>query len=187
MDARMTDIVIAPCADSMVIAALHHATVTVAYRGYFPHAAPPTVAELETIWAERLADRTAVALLASRDGRPAGSVMARADPDFGEGQIVGLHVLPSQWGQHVGSALHDAALGVLSEAGYRTAGLWVIAANGRARHMYERRGWVLRPGIEQDAYGVTEVRYSLILPPRSRNHNTGDRIVVTADGQSSDG
>jgi ribosomal protein S18 acetylase RimI-like enzyme len=148
-------VAIAPCADAAVIAALHHATVTVAYRGYFPHSSPPTVTELQAIWATRLDDPTAVALLASRDGRPAGSVMARADPEFGEGQVVGLHVVPSHWGQHIGSALYDSALALLSEAGYRTAGLWVIAANQRARRMYEKRGWVLRPGVEQDDYGVT--------------------------------
>jgi GNAT superfamily N-acetyltransferase len=68
--------------------------------------------------------------------------MTRTDPKFGEGEIVGLHVLPSEWGQRIGSALHDAALAMLSGEGHRTAGLWVIAANQRARRMYERRGWL---------------------------------------------
>jgi len=67
-------------------------------------------------------------------------------------------------GKRVGSALHDAALAVLAEEGYRTAGLWVIAANERARRMYERRGWVLCPGAGQQSYGVTEVRYRRDLP-----------------------
>jgi ribosomal protein S18 acetylase RimI-like enzyme len=66
--------------------------------------------------------------------------MARADPGFPGGQLVGLHVLPSDWGTGIGSDLHDAALAVLSEAGYHDAGLWVIAGNTRARRMYERRG-----------------------------------------------
>jgi hypothetical protein len=96
----------------MLIAAVHHAAISVAYRGYFTHSPPPTVAELRAAWTARLADPTATAFLASRDGQPAGSVMARADPQFGEGQIVGSHVLPSQWGQRIGSALHDSALGV---------------------------------------------------------------------------
>jgi GNAT superfamily N-acetyltransferase len=68
-------------------------------------------------------------------------------------------VLSSEWGKGIGSGLHDAALAVLSEAGYRDAGLWVIAGNDRARRLYERRGWVRCPGVEQQAYGVTEVRY----------------------------
>jgi ribosomal protein S18 acetylase RimI-like enzyme len=155
---------ISPCADVEVLAALHQATVTVAYLGYFPDSPPPTVTGLRTIWAARLADPTAMALVACHGGRPVGSVMARADPEFGEGQVIGLHVLPAEWGQRIGSALLDAALAVLAQRGYRTAGLWVIAANERARHMYERRGWVLQPGVEQQSYGVTEVRYRRELP-----------------------
>ena len=72
----MTRITIAACAGAAVIAALHHAAIThaaitVAYRGYFPHSSAPTIAELQASWATRLKDPTAVALLATRDGRPA--------------------------------------------------------------------------------------------------------------------
>lgn len=160
----VADVTIVPRADPGVIAALHQATVAVAYREYFPDSPPPTVAELHAIWAERLADPTAVALVACRAGQPVGSVMARADPDFPGGQLVGLHVLPSEWGKGIGSGLHDAALAVLSEAGYHDAGLWVIAENNRARRMYERRGWVRCPRFEQQAYGVIEARYRRELP-----------------------
>jgi hypothetical protein len=86
----VADVAIVPCADAGVIAALHRATVAVAYRDYFPGSPPPAVAELEVIWAERLADPTAMALVACRGGRPVGSVMARADPDFPGGQLTGL-------------------------------------------------------------------------------------------------
>jgi hypothetical protein len=77
----VADVTIVPCADAGVIAALHRATVAVAYREYFPDSPPPTFAELQAIWAQRLADPTAVALVACRGARPVGSVMARADPD----------------------------------------------------------------------------------------------------------
>ena len=101
--------------------------------------------------------------MATRDGRPVGSVLTRADPDFPEGQLAGLHVLTTEWGQGIGGTLHDAAVAELTAVGYPAAGLWVIAANRRARRMYERRGWLLRPGIEQADYGATEVRYRLPL------------------------
>jgi ribosomal protein S18 acetylase RimI-like enzyme len=156
--------VIAPCADAAVIAALHEATVAVAYRQYFPDSAPPTFTELENTWIRRLARPDAVALVASQNGRPVGSVLARADPRFTGGQIAGLHVLPPEWGRRIGSALHDAALALLTEAGYRTVGLWVIAANHRARRMYERRGRKCCLGVEHDEYGATEVRYRRDLP-----------------------
>lgn len=140
----------------------------VAYRGFFPDSQPPSVAELQDLWSARLADPTAVVLLASSDGQPAGSVLAYADPQFGEGLIAGLHVLPSQWSQGIGAMLYDSAVNVLSEAGYRTAGAWVLAANERVRRMLERRGWILLPGVEQDENGAVEVRYQRELPTRTR-------------------
>lgn len=79
--------------------------------------------------------------------------------DSGEGEIVGLYVLPSEWGKRIGSTLLDSALEVLREAGNRSAGLWVLAANLRPRRMYQKRGWVLCPGVGQQAHGVSEVRY----------------------------
>lgn len=87
-------------------------------------------------------------------------MLVRQDPDFAdEGQIVGLHVLPGVWGRGFGSALHDAAIDLLATKGHQIAGLWVIAANQRARQMYEERGWILRTGVELTFMGVTEVRY----------------------------
>jgi GNAT superfamily N-acetyltransferase len=163
----MSQITIGRCAEPLTIAQIHAATVAVAYRPFFPGSPPPTVDMLARTWAARLADPTAVVLLATRDGRPVGSVLARADPQFPGGQLAGLHVLPSEWGERIGSALHDGALAALSAAGHRTAGLWVIAANDRARRMYERRGWTLQPGVEQVDYGISEVRYARPLPPAS--------------------
>lgn len=147
-------------ADPAVIAAVHEATVAVAYRPYFPDSPPPTRAELRGIWGERLADPTAVALVAYSSGRPVGAVMARADPEFpGEGQILGLHVVPSSWGQGIGGSLHDDALTVLRAGGHVVGGLWVIEANDRARGLYEHRGWALRPGVTKLAHAIPEVRY----------------------------
>lgn len=159
----MDEIAITPSADAAVIAGLHAATVGVAYRDFFPGGQPPTAAGLLLAWESRLADPTAVALVATRDGRPVGSVLARANHEFGEGELSALHVLPGEWGMGIGSALHDAALAELAAAGHRRAGLWVIAANERARGMYERRGWVLRPRVAQQYFGVTEVRYCLAM------------------------
>jgi GNAT superfamily N-acetyltransferase len=161
---------IAPSADVAVIAALRHAAITVAYRGYFPHTPATRDRRAAGHMGAHLADPTAVALLASRDGQSAGSVMARADPQLGEGQIVGLRVLPPEWGHGIGSALHDAALAALSRAGYRIAGPWVIAANQRAWRMYENRGWAM-PRSRKDDYGVIEVRYHRKLPAPAQDSN----------------
>ena len=160
----MDDIAITPSTDAEVIAGLHAATVRVAYRDFFPGGQPPTAAALRLAWESRLADPTAMALVATSGGRPVGSVLTRANHEFGEGELSALHVLPGEWGRGIGSALHDAALAALAAAGHRRAGLWVIEANERARWMYERRGWVLRPEVAQRYFGVTEVRYSRAIP-----------------------
>ncbi|HEV3381918.1 MAG TPA: GNAT family N-acetyltransferase [Trebonia sp.] len=156
----MDEVVIQRSADAAVLAEIHAAAVAVAYRPFFPADSPPPAAsQLREEWTSKLADPTAVALLATVDGRPAGMVLARADRRFPGGEMAGLHVLPAQWGKRIGSALHDVALDVLSHAGYDTAWLWVLAANDRARRMYERRGWSPRADIAQNYLGVPELRY----------------------------
>jgi ribosomal protein S18 acetylase RimI-like enzyme len=158
----MDDITIQTTLDAAAIARVHHRTVSVAYREFFPAgSAEPTVEDLTSLWAERLADQTARVMAASISGDFVGTVAVRRDPDFApEGQLLGLHVLPVSWGQGVGRALHDAALTALATQGYQAAGLWVIAANRRARRMYEKREWVLKPDVELDFLGVREVRYA---------------------------
>lgn len=155
----MGQVVIQHCTDAAVVAEIHWAAVSVAYRPFFPGRPVPTTAELCEEWRAALADPTAVALLATVDGRPAGSVMARADRQFPAGELHALHVMPAEWGRGIGSALHDSALDALAGAGYDTAWLWVLAANDRARRMYERRGWTPRTDIAQDYLGAQELRY----------------------------
>ena len=48
--------------------------------------------------------------------------------------------------------------------GYDTAWLWVLAANDRARRMYEHRGWTPCADTIRDYLGVQELRYSRLLP-----------------------
>lgn len=155
------DLRIEVTADPSLLAELHFHTVSIAYREFFPSdSPPPTILELTHVWEERLADDSACALAALRHGEPVGAVGVRQDPDFdSEGQLLGLHVLPDRWGQGIGGVLHDAAVESLKARAYARAGLWVIADNSRARRLYEKRGWVLRPGVELDYLGIREVRY----------------------------
>jgi GNAT superfamily N-acetyltransferase len=158
----MDDLAVQTTHDAAAIAHVHYRTVSAAYRDFFPSdSAQPTIEDLTSLWLKRLADPTATVMAASISGSVVGTVAVRRDPDFAqEGQLLGLHVLPDNWRRGVGSALHDSALTVLPTQGYRSVGLWVIAANCRARRMYENRGWILRPEIELDFLGVREVRYA---------------------------
>jgi GNAT superfamily N-acetyltransferase len=160
----MGRIAIQRCTDAATIAAIHQAAVSVAYRPFFSGSPPPTAAELCREWMSALADPTAVALLATVDRRPAGSVLIRADGQACGGELHALHVLPEQWGHGIGSALHDGAIDLLAGGGYDTAWLWVLAANDRARRMYEHRGWTPCADTIRDYLGVQELRYSRLLP-----------------------
>jgi ribosomal protein S18 acetylase RimI-like enzyme len=158
-------LVIETTTDPELLAFVHFKTISVAYKPFFPaNSSPPTALDLAKDWSERLADPSLTAFLARTTGRVNGAVAVRVDPDFdGEGQLMRLHVLPSEWRRGVGGALHDAALSHLACQGYHRAGLWVIAANTGARALYEARRWTLRPEYKLHVSGVTELRYDRSL------------------------
>jgi GNAT superfamily N-acetyltransferase len=140
--------------DVVALAALHLATVSFAYRDWFPPwAAAPAIDHLERLWREDV-DTAHAVLVAIAGGVVVGSAVARAS-----GDLARLHVLPSHWSRGIGSSLHDAALSVLRERGHERAGLWVIEQNARARRLYERNGWALDPTAQLVEVDVVEVRY----------------------------
>jgi RimJ/RimL family protein N-acetyltransferase len=92
---------------------------------------------------------------------------AQDDPGTSDGELYAINVRPDRWGSGVGSALLAAVHAGLAGLGYRSAVLWVLPGNQRARAVYEHVGW--RPdGAERTAevFGVTvpEVRYRRPLP-----------------------
>lgn len=58
-----------------------------------------------------------------------------------DGKLLQLQVDPARWGNGVGLALHDAAMGALRDLGVTTAQLDVFEENHRARRFYTGRGW----------------------------------------------
>jgi len=184
----MAGLTIETTLDADLLAAVHAETVNFAYTSFFqPDSTPPSVEQHRLTWIDRLSDPTATAFVARSEGEPLGTVLIRADPDFeGEGQIVGLHVLPTSWGRGIGAALHDHALLALHQGGHRKAGLWVIDQNARARAMYDSRGWMLVPGVVLHIYGITEVRYRRALAGRNELEGplrpTNSRFAMTGPG-----
>ena len=81
------------------------------------------------------------------------------------GVIWMLYVLPSYQGCGVGSALYDAAIGTMREAGSRKALLEVLAANENAVTFYRSRGWVAEGRRTEHIPGFrfTTVRMGLAL------------------------
>lgn len=83
------------------------------------------------------------------DGTPVGAAWARitSAEDAGYGFVapdvpeLGLAVLPPFRGQGLGSALLDALLDQLGDAGHAAVSLSVEDGNDRARRLYESRGF----------------------------------------------
>ena len=62
--------------------------------------------------------------------------------------------------------MQDVALARLRGEGYRTATLWVLAANTESRAFYERTGWLHDGGVagfEAGAEVLDETRYRRAL------------------------
>jgi len=84
-----------------------------------------------------------------------------ADPES-VGELQTLYVDPGAWDRGGASRLMDAVVREFRQAGFRTATLWVLDTNARARLFYERRGW--RPDgatklHDWGAFVATDVRY----------------------------
>lgn len=81
----------------------------------------------------------------------------------GHGWLQRLHVRKHAWGTGVAQELHAAALEALREQGAKSASLWCLAKNSRARRFYEKHGWRLNGNerIVEFPPHPTEVGYSI--------------------------
>ena len=70
--------------------------------------------------------------------------MIRFGPDADDpsrGHVFSLYVDPAAAGAGIGRALLEQAVRELAGRGFRTATLWVFAANARALRFYRAGGW----------------------------------------------
>jgi len=131
-----------------------------------------TVEGLTGQWEEVITGGTGDHLLVVEAG---GGIQAFAhagpshDGDAGAGtaELYKLYAHPDWWSRGVGRAAHDAALERLSDVGYRSARVWVLGTNARARAYYERRGWSPLEGERIQYFGTSvchDCRYTRPLP-----------------------
>jgi len=153
---------------------VHIASWRAAYRGQVPDEVldglDATRGRRDRIWREMLADDRQRALVAERDGKVVGFVNLGpahppVDPAIGELHAIYLH--PAAWDQGVGRALFRQGEDALRSLGYRSAILWVLETNRRARDFYEAAGWRAdgETKIERrERWTLHEVRYSRTWP-----------------------
>jgi ribosomal protein S18 acetylase RimI-like enzyme len=87
-----------------------------------------------------------------------------ADHDHGPervGQIQRLYVHPARQRTGIGRSLLMAAVDRLRQGGARTATLWVLETDERARAFYERLGW--KADGTRKTHPPTDLRYRLPL------------------------
>ena len=119
-------------------------------------------------WRERLAEGSAVALVATDDvGTVVGFLHCGPvrDEDVepgGRAEIYTLYVAPAFWRMGFGAALVDASIRAWEPSGVSEVLLWVFEANPNARAFYERMGFAPDGARRTEDFGgarQVEVRY----------------------------
>jgi ribosomal protein S18 acetylase RimI-like enzyme len=159
--------------DSAAIEAVRMASWRVAYSGVMPESylsgleVRPEVVRSRS---EALAQGRATGVVAVRDGLVRGFALYgdSRDDDIGGSEVYAIYVLPAEFSTGMGRALMAAATRALASAGSAEVGLWVLAANPRARRFYERYGFTLsgRTKMLPDP-PLKEVHYRLKLSERT--------------------
>lgn len=121
--------------DAGALTELERAASTAALAHVFGSERPYPVHDVLARWTVVLDDPDVTALLAYDGDDPVGYLAA----DSVELRHFGVH--PDRFGTGVADALHAQAIEVMAAAGVRSARLWVLAENHRARRFYERHGW----------------------------------------------
>ena len=104
-------------------------------------------------------------LIMLEEGRYVGtsSCCASRFPEFYVGgETVSIYLLPEYMGRDFGKPLLEAAVSALAGQGYQEIFLWVLEENARARHFYEKHGFVCSGDAREDEIGgkiVREARY----------------------------
>lgn len=134
-----------------------------AYRGLLPQ--PYLDALSPERWEDRAGHPNLRTLVCAEAGHLVG-VSAFCPSRFpvydGWGEIVSLYLLPEAAGRGLGRALLAAASAGLREMGYANQFLWVLEGNTRAKHFYERAGFLSSGDVLPDTIGgraVRELRY----------------------------
>jgi ribosomal protein S18 acetylase RimI-like enzyme len=161
--------------DAPQVAVVHVAAWRAGYRGTMPveFLGGLSVDRFAANWTRRLADpgdlEVLVGCLADRVVGFAGLGPSRDDDaPAGLGELQSLNLHPDHWGGGHGAAMTRAAMVRLRERGHRSATLWVVEDNDRARRTYGGLGWVPDGARRTERFGggeVTEVRLRVDLPP----------------------
>lgn len=150
---RESDVSVRPAGpnDAEVIADIHVRSWRATYGETVSLAALErlNVRHRHSLWMNRLTNPSPghMTLVAECGGRLVAFLLLGPTPDDDHdpaetGSVLAVHVDPDVTGRGVGASLLQSAMETLAGSGYTLATLWVVDRNDRARHFYERLGWV---------------------------------------------
>ncbi len=161
-------------ADATAIGAIHAQSWKAAYKGIVPQRYLDALNEEGNAWevaSQKWMQSYSLAAQLVCDGeKPVGCVGygCSRDKDLPlYGEVFTIYLLPEYIGQGYGRALLSSAAQDFSRLGYLDILLWVFEDNMRARHFYERNGFVqdeAKKSVDYMGKKLTEVRYVLHLP-----------------------
>ena len=166
----------AAVADAAAMATLRARSWRSTYTGLLPDAVIEAVVGSEADWAARLAGRIADPsspddfLVIEEPGRVSGIAIwgpsGDADATPTTAQVRAIYLDPDAIGRGLGRELFGAVVSEIARRGFRSATLWVLDTNARARRFYEVAGWHVDGATKTDQRpgGVLhEVRYRYAL------------------------
>lgn len=173
----MADVEVRPAtaADARSIAEVHVRSWQAAYRGKIPQERLDalSVEQRHEVWQQILADsrppQSGVLVVVDADtilGFLAYGPSRDSDAAELTGEIGAIYLLEEAWGRGVGRLLMEAGVQQLRAGGYRSATLWVLRTNERARWFYEAGHWQPDGAEKVDqspGFSLDEVRYKCVL------------------------
>lgn len=137
--------------DAAAIAAVHVASLRVAYRGQIPDhlvhlVVDPLDVEKRTRGWQGWLERAQTSTVVGRDhGRVAGFCTLHPMPVEAArgvtGEIAAIYVMPSHWRRGIGRRLCETTLAEAGTRRFAEVVVWVLESNERARHFYRSLGF----------------------------------------------
>ena len=159
--------------DAAGIASVHVKVWQTAYRGMISdtYLQELSVADRETGWNKRLADKSIITLLAEEDGNTVGFITGGKSRDTDNppsiAEVYSIYINENYWRRGIGSALVGQMVERMRRLGFKEVILWELSANAAARVFYEKLKMQAEDGkVRQIAIGgqaQTEVRYRLSI------------------------
>lgn len=148
---------ILPTDDRMAVSRVYEESWKTVYRGIIPDAYLDGIPAGQ--WANDRPSFYTLLLLDGADIIGVSAVCRSRFPDWPDwGEVVSLYLCPAYMDRGHGGPLLEAAVDALRTQGFDRVFLWVLEENARARHFYEKHGFIFSGNSREDEIGGKPVR-----------------------------